>query len=164
MKHPTFNASFFLLFSIIFQVGCTTEHDNKEASSQTLTSLSIPSYTRDSKKPFDDVVEDLLISIGEHNFRLTSHSRIGKAIAERTNTEFPLATVIHFCNLKYAQELLNIDLNYLLKMPCRIAIHETPNKRTVIQTWLLPEDDEKTAQFSQKINSILIEIVDYGVN
>lgn len=123
--------------------------------------ISIPAYTQETDKEFDDIVEDMLVAIGEHNFRLTGHSRIGKSIAERNKSAFPLATVIHFCNLDYAKQLLEIAPDYLLRMPCRASIKQKiqGTNGSIIQVWLLPEDDERTKKFAKKINGILIDIV-----
>lgn len=139
---------------------------NKSSEQQTedkaIEDISVPTYTRESVKQFADVIEDLLVIIGEHNFRLTQHSRIGKAIADRNEIKFRSATVLHFCNLGYAKELLEMAPDYLLRMPCRVSVLQTDTDGTIIQVWLLPEDDERTIEFAKKINAILIDIVNYG--
>lgn len=154
-----------LLFSMtLVNVNSAELDKNKDKKSEDIRTVSVPIYSKETKKDFDDVVEDLLISIGEHNFRLNQHARIGKAIAKRENIPFPAVTVLHFCNLDYAKQLLELAPDYLLRMPCRISIWQKEDKTTLIEVWLLPEDDKRTIKFSKKINTILKEIVLYGSN
>ena len=117
-------------------------------------------------KPFDDVVDDLLLAISGHNFRITEHAKIGSAIAERENISFPLVSVLHFCNLTYAQELILLDPAYSLRMPCRISIRQSEDGNIEIQVLLLPikADDTPWNQFAEKINGILIDIVEQGAS
>lgn len=152
-----------LLLSIAFANTYSTEpNKNKNKESENIRTVSVPVYSRETNKGFDDIVEDLLVIIGEYNFRLNQHARIGKAIAERENTLFPNATVLHFCNLGYAKELLEIAPDYLLRMPCRVSIKQRKDKSSLIEVWLLPEDDKRTLEFAKKINTILKDIVTAG--
>jgi uncharacterized protein (DUF302 family) len=121
-----------------------------------------PRYTAHTSKPFEEVLADLEFAIGEHNFRLTGHNTIGAAVAERTATAFPPATVLHFCNLEYAQQLLEVDPQYLLHMPCRIALYEQAGRVTV-EARLLP-DDGPAPLLSRRINEILKTIVSDAAN
>ena len=117
-----------------------------------------PRHTAHSSKSFDDVLADLEFAIGEHNFRLTGRDTIGEAIARRDDIDLPPATVLHFCNLEYARQLLEVAPQYLLHMPCRIAVYEQAGQVTV-EARLLPENDPALRPLSQRINRILEEIV-----
>ena len=119
-------------------------------------------YTLHTSKSFDDVLSDLEFAIGEHNFRLTGRDTIGEAIARRDNIDLPPGTVLHFCNLEYARQLLEVAPQYLLHMPCRIAVYEQAGNVTV-EARLLPENDPAVRALSQKINRILEAIVSSAV-
>jgi uncharacterized protein (DUF302 family) len=121
-----------------------------------------PRYTAHSSKSFDDVIADLEFAIGEQNFRLTGRDTIGEAITRRGNIDIPPSTVLHFCNLEYARQLLEVAPQYLLHMPCRIAIYEQAGNVTV-EARLLPENDPAVRLLSQKINRILEAIVSSAV-
>lgn len=126
--------------------------------------ISVPVFSVETRKNFDDVMEDLLVAIADNNFRLTQHAHIGKAIADRNNITFPSATVVHFCNLNYAKQLLELAPDYLLRMPCRISVWPNSNGSSIINVWLLPEDDKRTIDFAKKINAILKNIVTYSAS
>ena len=121
-----------------------------------------PRFTAHSSKSYDDVLADLEFAIGEQNFRLTGRDTIGEAIARRDNIDLPPGTVLHFCNLNYARQLLEVGPQYLLHMPCRIAIYEQAGSVTV-EARLLPEDDPAVGPLSQRINRILEAIVSSAV-
>lgn len=153
---------FFSIASVSTRPACAD--NNKAQLSKGIKNISVPIYSTETNKEFDDVIEDLLIGIAEHNFRLNQHARIGKAIAKRNNISFPQATVLHFCNLDYAKQLLEMAPDYLLRMPCRVSVWPKNAKSTIIEVWLLPEDDKRTVEFAKKINAILIDIVSYGAS
>lgn len=140
---------FLLLIADVFQIAST------EAASE------IQVYKLETEKPFNDVIEDLKFAISEHNFRLTSENKIGKAIAKRGKIPFPKATILHFCNLKIAQTFLEIDPEYLLRMPCRIAVRKAKN-RIIIETWLQPETHKDLCRPVKEVNKILRSIVQSG--
>jgi uncharacterized protein (DUF302 family) len=110
-----------------------------------------------------EVMEDLEFIISDHNFRLTEQNRIGEAIARRDKREFPRANVVHFCNLQYAKKLLEIDPQYILHMPCRIAVREHSH-RVVIEAWLLPRNDSRVEKIAGEINAILKAMVKYAAD
>ena len=119
-------------------------------------------YRAETNKAFDEVVNDLKFAISEHNYRLTGENRIGEAIAEREKTSFPRASVIHFCNLTQAKEILDIAPDYLLHMPCRISVYEGSG-HVFVEALLLPEDDQRVHAKATKINQMLRLIVDHAV-
>jgi len=117
-------------------------------------------YRVTTAKTFTDVMQDLEFAIGSHNYRITSGNQIGAAIATREHTEFADASVIHFCNLQIARQLLEISRDYLVHMPCRVVLWEEKGSVT-IETPLVPEGLHEAAdEMVKKINLKLVEIVD----
>ena len=112
-------------------------------------------------KPFTDVVEEVEFAITEHNFRITGSNRIGAVISSRAGAAFPDSLVIHFCNLEYARQFLEVEPDYLLYMPCKVAVAEQEDQ-VVIETLLLPEDDPRLHAISVEVNAILRAIVDFA--
>ncbi|HPE58739.1 MAG TPA: DUF302 domain-containing protein [Thiolinea sp.] len=127
--------------------------------------FTAPVYAVVVDKAFDDIVEDLQVSIGGHNFRLTEQARIGDAIAEREGRPFLRVTVLHFCNLELARRLLALKPSFSLRMPCRISVRETADGKVQIETLLLPEADGEAAldALAAEVNALLRDIVNEGV-
>lgn len=121
-------------------------------------------YQMITKKPYDDVLAELKIAITEQNFRITSHSRVGKVIRQRDNISFPNYDTIQFCNLTHAKTLLELSSDTLRHMPCSVVVY-TENDRVIVKTRLLPinKANPKINAFSEKINGILKDIVDFAV-
>ena len=122
------------------------------------------SYVRTVKASFDDVFADLEFAITERNYRITGVNSIGRAIVDRQDQKspFPLASVVHFCNIEAAREILEINLDYLLLMPCRIALNEIDDGHIRIEAQLLPLDDEPLHAVAVRVNAMLRSIVDFA--
>ncbi len=118
-------------------------------------------YAQDSDKPFAEVVADLKIAISEHNYRITGENVIGEALSDRHSAEFPLSSVVHFCNLEHARELLSAAPDFLLHMPCKVAVYEQAG-RVRVETWLLPSDS-RVGEAVKRVNEILRGIVNDAV-
>ncbi|MGR9105918.1 MAG: DUF302 domain-containing protein [Gammaproteobacteria bacterium] len=120
-------------------------------------------YEVTTNKPYDEALAELKIAISEHNFRITSHSRVGKVIRGRGAADFPDYDTIQFCNLSHAKTLLEISADAIRHMPCSVVLY-TRNNQTVIKARLLPVDSDQPElnQFSKKINRMLREIVDFA--
>jgi uncharacterized protein (DUF302 family) len=119
------------------------------------------SFRLASHKPFAEVIEDLEFVIGEHNYRITGRNDIGSAIAARLGAARGQATVLHFCNLETAQQVLEIEPGWLLHMPCRIAVWEQEGE-VVIEAKLLPEQPLRTRDLAMKINTLLRKMVTFA--
>lgn len=120
-------------------------------------------YEAATLKPYDDVLAELEIAISEQNFRITSHSRVGKVIRDRGAAGFPDYDTIQFCNLSHAKTLLEISPDAIRHMPCSVVVY-TRDDQTVIKARLLPVDgdDPELNKFSESINELLRRIVDYA--
>lgn len=145
-----------LLFaSLLFIASCAAQPPHSEI---------IHYYQAETQKPYDDVLAELEIAIAEHNFRITGHSRVGKVIRDRGSKNFPDYDTIQFCNLTHAKTLLLMSPHAVSYMPCNIVTYDFEGK-TIVKTHLLPTDtdNENLNQFSEKMNKMLKQIVDFAV-
>lgn len=124
---------------------------------------TIDYYQVETNKPYDDVLAELEGAIADHNFRITSHSRVGKVIRERGATGFPEYDTLQFCNLTLAKTVLDITPLAIGYMPCNIVTYQLDGK-TVIRTHLLPEDTDNASlnDFAKQMNLQLKAIVDFA--
>lgn len=116
-------------------------------------------YGASTARPYEDVLDDVMFAITEHNFRVTGGNEIGAVLSRRHDKPFPRSQVVHFCNLEYAREFMEIVPGFLLHMPCKVALYEHEG-RVVVETRLLPEDDPRLLKLTQEVNGILRAIVD----
>lgn len=124
----------------------------------------IPYYQVETSKPYDDALSELKVAISDNNFRITSHSRVGKVIRERGSKDFPEFDTIQFCNLTHARTILLIAPEAIRHMPCNIVLYQSRGK-TVVRTHLLPTDTDngRLNRFSSQMNEVLKKIVDFAV-
>ena len=145
---------YFVFIVILFISACSSQ----------LKGEFISYYEQETDKPYDDVLAELKVAIAEHNFRITAHSRIGKVIRDRGTLDFPEYDTIQFCNLTHAKTLLMMSPEAVKHMPCNIVTYQQHNT-TIINTHLLPTDTDNPElnEFSEKMNAMLREIVDFAV-
>ncbi len=124
----------------------------------------VPYYQAETEKPYADVLAELEIAISENNFRITGHSRIGKVIRDRGTQNFPDYDTLQFCNLPHAKTLLLMSPHAVRHMPCNVVTYQYNNK-TIVRTHLMPTDTDNPEfnAFSEKMNRMLKEIVDFAV-
>ena len=144
-----------ILLNLLFIVSCVSQPPNSEI---------VQYYQAETTKPYDDVLAELEIAIAEHNFRITGHSRVGKVIRDRGTKDFPDYDTIQFCNLTHAKTLLLMSPHAVSYMPCNIVTYDFKGK-TIVKTHLLPTDTDNNElnQFSEKMNKVLKQIVDFAV-
>jgi len=145
-------SSLILIASCAAQVGDTHIHSEQ-----------VDYYQVQTSKPYDEVLAELEIAIGDHNFRITGHSRVGKVIRDRGAVGFPEYDTVQFCNLTLARTVLEITPHAIGYMPCNVVTYQFEGK-TIIRTHLLPEhtDNPELNEFAAKMNRQLKQIVDFA--
>lgn len=142
---------------LFLQVGCSSKNNE----------ISHPDefYQVATDKTLEEVLDDAIFAITERNFRLTSHLHIGKAIRDRKNPDFPEYEVLLYCNLSYAQKMLEYDPDMINSCPGKITIRQN-DQRVIITASLWPEQvkNHQLALQMQKMNSLTREIVDYAAD
>lgn len=118
-------------------------------------------YQKISPYSFADTMMNLDIAISEFNYRIIHKSHIGQAIRDRGTENYPLSTVVSFCNITYAHEMLELNPDLINDMPCIVAVRETRNDKVVVSTRLMDETVQNAEQraFARKINQDLKKIV-----
>jgi len=121
-------------------------------------------YQAETKKPYDEVLDELKSAIAENNFRITAHSRVGKVIRDRGDKDFPEFDTIQFCNLTHARTMLLIEPEAIKYMPCNVVMYQR-NGKTIVRTHLLPTDTDNPElnRFLETMNQKLKAIVDFAV-
>lgn len=120
-------------------------------------------YQLKTKKTFTEVVDDAIFAITEHNFRLTNHLRIGQAIRDRGNENFPDYDVLLYCNIMYAEQMLELQSNIINSCPNRVAISQHDDSVLItVPLWTTTPQNMELWSLSNKINEIAREIVNYA--
>jgi len=143
LKIPTF-----FIFFVLLLVGC--EQD-------TTPNLI---YQQASNYDYEDTLLNLDIAISEHNYRIIHRSKIGQAVRDRGEKDYPLSIVISFCNITYAKEMMDINSDLINDMPCIVTVREE-KEGVIIGTKLMTEntDNQRQNDFAKKINNNLKSII-----
>lgn len=142
---------YILLCWLFLFIGCTNETEQI--------------FEIKTKKSFQNVVQDSEFAIIENNFRIINRLHIGNAIQERGSLDFPQNEILLFCNLTLAEEMLNIEPDYINYCPYKITITDS-NDYVTVGTRLLPSktSNSKMDELSKNINKILHSMVEYAAS
>ena len=140
---------FIILFiSMLFLSACSADKPNRI-------------YEQASNYNFFDTLMNLDIAISEHNYRIIHRSNIGQAVRDRGEQKYPLSTVISFCNITYAKEMMEINSSLINDMPCIVTVREEASG-VVVGTKLMTinTNNQKQNEFADRINANLKSIVE----
>ncbi len=87
-------------------------------------------YTIITTKTFDEAVLNVQDEIVKAGLRVLYVHDVQKTLAEKGFQREPFK-IVEFCNAKFANEFLNIDIKIGLCLPCKINVY-TKNEQTVI--------------------------------
>ncbi len=78
---------------------------------------------------FDDVLESMMLAANKLNFKYVGSNLMWKDFrAVLNDTEAPRIEVHSFCDIAVGRDLLKISPEFLVFLPCRIAVMEDANK------------------------------------
>jgi uncharacterized protein (DUF302 family) len=78
---------------------------------------------------FDDVLESLMLAANKHNFKYVGSNLMWKDFkAVLGDNEAPRIEVHSFCDIAVGRDLLRISPEFLVFLPCRIAVMEDGDK------------------------------------
>ena len=145
-------------FIIIFILTCLTACNNTDDTSSRIYQLITSEYD------FEETLLNLDIAISEHNYRIIHRSNIGQAVRDRGEKDYPLSTVISFCNITYAKEMMEINSDLINDMPCIVTVRED-GESVIVGTRLMTikTTSDQQNEFAKRINKDLVAIVEATV-
>ncbi|MDP3989406.1 MAG: DUF302 domain-containing protein [bacterium] len=87
-------------------------------------------YTTTTAKTFDEAVLSVQDEIAKAGMRVLYIHDVQETLAEKGFEREPFK-IVEFCNAKFANEFLNIDIKIGLCLPCKINVY-TKDGQTVI--------------------------------
>ncbi|UCH41574.1 MAG: DUF302 domain-containing protein [Gammaproteobacteria bacterium] len=102
---------------------------------------------------FDDAVESMRLRANEINFKFVGHSPLWKDIVAITGDEnTPRVEIFNFCDAMVARKVLDYAPEFIVFIPCRIALLEDADG----QLWVMTLDwDVNWLNLAQNPNSVL---------
>ncbi len=101
---------------------------------------------------FDDAIESMKLRANEVNFKFVGHSPLYKDIEAITGKPTPRIEIFHFCDAVVARSILDYAPEFVVYLPCRIALLEDAKGKL----WVMTLDwNVNWLNFSQNPNSVL---------
>ncbi len=120
-------------------------------------------YTVESKKNFDQLVEEIQAKISENGFKVLYVHDV-QATMKGKGIEFPPFKIVELCNAKYAHAVLQADMTIGLMLPCKINVYEKDGRRYI--AGMLPTaisgvfPDVSLGTVPQEVEKIVKKIID----
>ena len=101
---------------------------------------------------FDDAIDSMKLRANEINFKFVGHSPLWKDIAAITGEETPRVEIFSFCDAMVARKVLDFAPEFIVFIPCRIALLEDAQGKL----WVMTLDwDVNWLNLAQNPNSVL---------
>jgi uncharacterized protein (DUF302 family) len=101
---------------------------------------------------FDDAVDSMKLRANEINFKFVGHSPLLKDIVAITGEETPRVEIFNFCDAVVARKVLDFAPEFIVFIPCRIALIEDADGKL----WVMTLDwDVNWLNLAQNPNSVL---------
>jgi len=103
---------------------------------------------------FDDAIESMKLRANEINFKFVGHSPLWKDITAIIGEETPRVEIFNFCDAMVARKVLDFAPEFIVFIPCRIALIEDAAGKI----WVMTLDwDVNWLNLAQNPNSVLDE-------
>ena len=101
---------------------------------------------------FEDAIESMKLRANLVNFKLVGHQPLWKEIEAISGTEQPKVEIFQFCDAMVARKILDYAPEFVVFLPCRIALLEDAEG----QIWVMTLDwDIGWLDYAQNPNSVL---------
>ena len=119
-------------------------------------------YTITTTKNFDVAVQDVQDEIAKAGMRVLYVHDVQKILVEKGFAREPFK-IVEFCNAKFANEFLNVDIKIGLCIPCKINVYVKDGQtfisgmRPIILPQFFPQADlgERPKEIDQIIQNII---------
>lgn len=119
-------------------------------------------YTITTTKNFDEAVQSIQDEVAKNGMRVLYIHDVQKTLAEK-GFQRELFKIVEFCNAKFANEFLNIDIKIGLCLPCKINVYTKDGQtfisgmRPIILPQFFPQVDlgERPKEIDQIIQNII---------
>ena len=119
-------------------------------------------YTQTTTKDFDSSVKSVEEEIAKAGMRVLHIHDVQKTLTEKGFEREPFK-IIEFCNAKYANDFLNVDIKIGLCLPCKINIYIKDGQtfisgmRPIVLSQFFPDANlgEKPQEIDKKIQDII---------
>ncbi|HBV01035.1 MAG TPA: hypothetical protein DEF00_01410 [Candidatus Taylorbacteria bacterium] len=120
-------------------------------------------YTITTTKTFDAAVESVQEQIRKAGMRVLYVHDVQKTLGEKGITREPFK-IIEFCNAKFANEFLDIDVKIGLCMPCKINVYVKDGEIFIsgMRPIVLPQffPNAVLGERTKEIDRIVLQIID----
>ena len=126
-------------------------------------------YIVETQKSIEHVSEDLIQVVSEYQFGVLHIHNIKETLNNKGVEYNQECRVFEICNPHKAKEIMNIDMNLNLVLPCRISVYEENGK--ILLGMIKPKslllqlsDDKSLISLAQEVETTMIDIIQKAIS
>ena len=127
-----------------------------------------PGMRRELASGFDDVLGRLPAALQAEGFGVLSEIDVGATLKKKLNLDFRKYRILGACNPSFAQQVLGMELDIGVLLPCNVAIYETDAGKTVVNIvdplqsiGAFAEGDERLLQLARTVRERLSRVLEH---
>lgn len=123
-------------------------------------------YTIETEKSFEEVIQNLQSKVAENGFRVLHIHNVQQTLKEK-GFEIDKYSIVEVCNAKFANEVLKLNKEFGVIMPCKINVYSEEGKVKV--TMMNPTDMVKKfginslEELASNVEVVLKKVMDESI-
>ena len=121
-----------------------------------------PGMRRELATGFDAVLAQLPAALQAEGFGVLSEIDVGATLKKKLNLDFRKYRILGACNPSFAHQVLGMELDIGVLLPCNVAVYETDAGKTVVNVidplqsiGAFAEGDERLLQLARTVREKL---------
>lgn len=91
-----------------------------------------PGMKRELNLGYDDVLKRLPEALGAEGFGVLSEIDVGGTLKKKLNVDFRRYRILGACNPTFAHQVLGMELDVGVLLPCNVVVYERDDGKTVV--------------------------------
>ena len=129
--------------------------------------MNKPGMRRLLNTPYDEVLKRLPEALGAEGFGVLSEIDVGQTLKKKLGVEFRRYKILGACNPAFAHQVLGLDLDVGVLLPCNVIVYETDDGTTVVNAadplqsiGVFADGDERVLQLARTVREKLSRAIE----
>ena len=129
--------------------------------------MNKPGMRRLLNASYDEVLKRLPEALGAEGFGVLSEIDVGQTLKQKLGVDFRRYKILGACNPTFAHQVLKLELDVGVLLPCNVIVYETDEGTTVVNAadplqsiGAFADGDERVLQLARTVREKLTRAID----
>ena len=129
--------------------------------------MNKPGMRRLLNTSYDEVLKRLPEALGAEGFGVLSEIDVGQTLKKKLGVDFRRYKILGACNPTFAHQVLDLELDVGVLLPCNVIVYETDEGTTVVNAadplqsiGAFADGDERVLQLARTVREKLTRAID----